>query len=225
MDQAFLTGDPEAGELILVRHGEQDFPPPGTRDFSRYVDPPLSGRGERQADAVAKALADRPVTAVYASDLQRALDTGSAIASHHALDVGIVGELREVQIFRDVAAGRSPADVFGADALAAARAAFIASHRWDAYPGSETGEELRARVVPAIEAILARHPGEVVVVACHGGVINAYLTHVLGMRGIDMFFRPAHASTHRVAFKSGQRVVGSLNDIHHLDPADELLSW
>jgi broad specificity phosphatase PhoE len=225
MDQAFLTGDPEAGELILVRHGEQDFPPAGTRDFSRYVDPPLSARGRRQAEAVGKALADRPVAAVYSSGLDRARDTGAAIARHHGVGVTVLDDLREVEIFRDVTAGRSPADVFGADALAAARDAFLATRRWDAYPGSETGEQFRTRVVAAVETVVAAHPGEVVVVACHGGVINAYVTHVLRIEGIDMFFRPAHASTHRMAFKDGRRVVGSLNEVHHLDPVDDLLSW
>lgn len=225
MDQAFLTGDPDAGELILVRHGEQDFPPAGTRDFSRYVDPPLSARGRRQADAVGTALSGRPVAAVYSSGLERARDTGAAIAAHHGVGVTVIDDLREVEIFRDVTDGKSPADVFGAEAMVAARDAFVATGRWEAYPGSETGGQLRTRVVAAVESILDAHPGDVVVVACHGGVINAYVTHVLGIEGIDMFFRPAHASTHRMAYKDGRRVVGSLNEVHHLDPVEDLLSW
>jgi 2,3-bisphosphoglycerate-dependent phosphoglycerate mutase len=225
IDRAFLTGDPDAGELILVRHGEQDYPPAGTQDFSRYVDPPLSPRGERQAQAVAAALAGRLVASLYSSRLRRAHDTGAAIAAHHGLGVTVVDALREIEMFRDLPKGQSPAEAYGPDALREALEAFVATRRWTAYPGTETGEELTHRVVPAIEAILEAHPRQVVVVACHGGVINAYLVHVLGLTGEDMFFRPAHASTHRLAFARSRRVVGSLNEVHHLAPVDDLLSW
>jgi len=225
IDQAFLTGDPEAGELILVRHGEQDFPADWTAGASDFVDPPLTARGERQAEAVGRALSSRPVTAVYSSGLQRARRTGEAIGAHHGLTPSIVDDLREIEMFRDLPPGVGLVDAVGADVLRAARATFIATRRWDAYPATETGDELRARVVPAIEAILAAHPAEVVVVACHGGVINAYAAHAIGLAGEDMFFRPAHASVHRLAFAGSRRVIGCLNVIDHLEPADELLSW
>jgi broad specificity phosphatase PhoE len=54
-----------------------------------------------------------------------------------------------------------------------------------------------------------------VVVACHGGVINAFLSGQLGLVA-DMFFRPAHCSVSRVAFDSELRVIRSLNEVHHL---------
>jgi len=63
------------------------------------------------------------------------------------------------------------------------------------------------------------------VVACHGGVINAYLTHVLGLTDQDMFFRPAHASVHRVTFLGERRVIDAVNETAHLVPADELLTF
>ena len=61
-------------------------------------------------------------------------------------------------------------------------------------PGAERGDELRARVVPAIEDILASTPGDGdVLVVTHGGVINAYVGHVLGIDQ-DMFFLPGNCS-------------------------------
>ncbi|MEM7324042.1 MAG: histidine phosphatase family protein, partial [Actinomycetota bacterium] len=80
MDRAFLTDDPEAGRLILVRHGQQQWPDPETATVGDWVDPPLSDLGEQQAAAVAKYLSDEPITAVYSSELKRAFDTGRAIA-------------------------------------------------------------------------------------------------------------------------------------------------
>jgi broad specificity phosphatase PhoE len=54
-----------------------------------------------------------------------------------------------------------------------------------------------------------------VVVACHGGVINAYLAWVLGLAE-DMFFRPAHASVQTVLVRDDRRVIQGLNDVSHL---------
>jgi broad specificity phosphatase PhoE len=70
-------------------------------------------------------------------------------------------------------------------------------------------------VVNAVESIIATNEGKRVVVACHGGVINAYVGHIIGTK-FDMFFRPAHTSVSIVAAGEGIRAVHSLNDTHHL---------
>ena len=98
---------------------------------------------------------------------------------------------------------------------------FVRERRWDVYPYTETSAEFRHRVVTSVEGILAEHPGQRVVIACHGGVINAYVGHLLGLVE-DMFFRPGHASISRVLVGDGRRVVHTLNELHHLaaiDPA------
>ncbi|MGH9085369.1 MAG: histidine phosphatase family protein, partial [Acidimicrobiales bacterium] len=38
-------------------------------------------------------------------------------------------------------------------------------------PGWETWREMGARVSAALDSLVERHPGETIVVACHGGVI------------------------------------------------------
>ena len=65
------------------------------------------------------------------------------------------------------------------------------------YPYSESSFDFRKRTVNAIEAILATHEGHRVVIACHGGVINAYLAHLLKLDE-DMFFHPAHTAVNVV---------------------------
>jgi len=218
MDQAFLTGQPGTGELILVRHGQQQYPEAGMRKFADWVDPPLSELGRRQAEAVGRALAGRPVAAVYSSHLERARRTGEAIAARHGVEVQVDKALREIEMFRDLHTGANPVETFGRDAMLAAQQRFVATRRWDAYPATESGAELVARVIPAVDAAVAAHPGGVVVIACHGGVINAYLVHVLGLREVDMFFRPAHASVQRLTFHGRRRVIANLNEVHHLEP-------
>ncbi len=81
---------------------------------------------------------------------------------------------------------------------------------WDVYPYSESSFDFRKRTVNAIEGILATHPGERVVVACHGGVINAYIGHIIGV-DYDMFFRPAHASV-SIVLAAGRRAGAALTE-------------
>src|SRR5207245_7671467 len=100
---------------------------------------------------------------------------------------------------------------------------FVQERKWDTFPYSETSAEFRHRVVTAIEGILVSHPGETVAIACHGGVINTYIAHVLGLEE-DMFFRPGHATVSRVLVSSGRRVVHTLNEIHHLTAVDPELA-
>jgi 2,3-bisphosphoglycerate-dependent phosphoglycerate mutase len=226
MDRAFLTNTDAVTELVLVRHGQQDFPTDvGRATTADWVDPPLSAVGIRQADAVGRSMVGETIGAVYASNLERALETGRQIARHHELEVTVLPELREVELFRDVPEGTTLLDAVDPILLRGARERWVRDRRWDVYPYSETGDEFRHRVLMAVEGIVATHPGQRVVVACHGGVINAVTASILGVRE-DMFFRPAHASVHRVAALDERRVIWSLNETHHLaavDPA--LVTW
>jgi probable phosphoglycerate mutase len=110
--------------------------------------------------------------------------------------------------------------------LRGVRERFVREGRWDVYPYGETGDELRHRVVMAVEGIIATLEGATIMVACHGGVINSYLGSILGTTDQDMWFRPNHASVHRVVAHGERRVVRSLNEVHHLRAVDpELVSW
>ena len=57
------------------------------------------------------------------------------------------------------------------------------------------------------------------VIVAHGGVINAYLGHVMGV-GHDMFFLPENTSINTIQVDPGRREMRFLNDVRHLtDPA------
>ena len=218
-DQTFLTGIEGVTEILLVRHGQQHIPNAPNAPVAETIDPPLSEQGREQARLVGERLATSSVAAVYASPLQRAFDTGAEIARHHHLEPVVVPDLREVELFREVPPDQTPAEALGEDYLAGIRSRMMRERSWDVYPLSESSAELGKRVVNAIEGIIAGHEAERIVIACHGGVINAYAGHVIGT-GRDMFFRPAHASIHVIAAIGPSRSVHSLNDIHHLQTAE-----
>jgi broad specificity phosphatase PhoE len=74
------------GDVVLIRHGETEWSK--AHRHTSYTDLPLTAEGERQAKALAPALAGRRFVAVVSSPRQRALRT----AELAGLTVGTVGE-------------------------------------------------------------------------------------------------------------------------------------
>ena len=68
---------------------------------------------------------------------------------------------------------------------------------WTAH--EESPEEFRARIVDALEVLIGKHTGDRIAVVCHGGVINGYLSYILGLANPQSFFYPNYTSIHRVA--------------------------
>lgn len=214
-DQAFLTDAEGVTEVVLVRHAEQYVADWRNGPVGDIFDPPLSERGTVQAHLVGLRFAADAVHAVYSSPLRRALDTAKEIARHHRLEPWVIADLREVEVFRDLPKEKSAVEVLGESLLRGIRGRMIRERKWDVYPYSESSYEFRKRTVNAIEAIIAENEGRRVVVVCHGGVINAYVAHIIGVE-YDMFFRPAHTSVNVVAAGDGIRALHCLNDVHHL---------
>jgi 2,3-bisphosphoglycerate-dependent phosphoglycerate mutase len=223
LDQAFLTNEAGVTELIIVRHGQQDVDYANAPRVEDLIDPPLSAVGRKQADLVGQRFADQPVDIVYASPLLRALHTGEAIAGHHGMTPIIDDDLREIETWRGLPRDKATADVIGRERMGGLRARMMRELSWDVYPHSERSAEFRGRVITSIESIAAANEGKRVVIACHGGVINAYVGYVLGLES-DMWFRPPHTAVNVVRVGShGRRALGSVGDIHHLEQADRSL--
>ncbi|HEX8291434.1 MAG TPA: histidine phosphatase family protein, partial [Pyrinomonadaceae bacterium] len=68
----------ETTRVLLIRHGQSRGN--AERRFGGHSPTPLSELGRRQAEATARALANERVTAVYSSDLLRAVQTAEPLA-------------------------------------------------------------------------------------------------------------------------------------------------
>ncbi|WP_293907201.1 histidine phosphatase family protein [Phenylobacterium sp.] len=189
-------------ELILVRHGL-----PERRDDT--ADPPLSAEGHDQARRVAAWLAEEAVDAVYASTMQRAKQTAEPFAAQAGHRVTCHDGICEFD--RDAGA-YVPMEVLKREDYAAWLRMGTGEHKVDI-------ASFQATVVETLEALVQAHPGQRVVVFCHGGVINVWTAHVLGMAP-RLFFEPDYTSVHRyMCARSGQRNVVSLNERAHLRAA------
>jgi 2,3-bisphosphoglycerate-dependent phosphoglycerate mutase len=217
LDRPFLTNQPDVLTVTFVRHGQQEvrgakFTP------GLWTDAPLSAIGIRQAATVGAALANEKIDAVACSHLQRAHATAVQVADGQGVEAVVYPELREVETYRDVPDDVALEDVLSPAIWLGVQERFWRERKWDVSPFSEGSAEFRHRVVTVIEGILAlsRRDGvQHVAIVCHGGVINAYIGHMLGIDE-DMFFRPAHASISRVLVGDGRRVLHTLNEMHHL---------
>jgi broad specificity phosphatase PhoE len=216
-DRAFLTDAEEVAELLLIRHGQQVIDPNGA--VGELIDPPLSEQGEQQARLVGEGLSTTHLDAVYCSPLRRAKQTAEAIASHHQLELTVLDDLREIELFRDIPADQKLRDYLGVPLLKAVRQRMLQERSWDVYPASESSHDFKKRTINAIESVIATHPTSRIAIVCHGGVINAYVGHVT-RSPLDMMFRPGHTSISSVLAGDDRRVLSSLNDMTHLRTAE-----
>ena len=149
-----------ATTLFLVRHGE-------TVDNARQImqgqtQGCLNERGREQAQQVARRLADEPIDAVVASDLQRAIQTAEIIAAPHGLSVSTTPLLRE----RDWGSftGR-----------------FIPDLKGVVWPDDiESEPKLLQRAADFLQYITTTYPGKRVVAVGHGIMNKAVLAVYAG---------------------------------------------
>ena len=214
-DQAFLIGVDEVTEVLLIRHAKQDVDFAGAT-MGEIIDPVLSDQGRQQARLVGESLSAAKLDAIFTSTLKRAVQTAEAIAQHHRhLEMQVMDDLREVGVFRDIPGDKTAEEFLGEDLLEAVRLRMLNERSWDVYPHSESSYDFRKRAINSVETAIARSQGERIAIVCHGGIINAYVGHIIGSP-YDMFFRPAHASINTVVAGGGRRVLRLLNDTHHL---------
>jgi probable phosphoglycerate mutase len=221
LEHALLVDDPSFGELVLVRHAQQGLNNLNDPSRPKAGDAPLSERGERQAEAAADRLGAERVDRVYVSTLRRARQTADAIAALHGVEPIVDVRLREVEVFRGIPAGSTVTETLGPNAMADVRTRFTATRTWDAFPLTETIDELHERLGAAIGEITAGiTAGERVVVVSHGGAINVMLHQVLQTPAHMLFF-PNHASISRLGVSDGRIGVRSMNETDHLRLAPE----
>ena len=152
-------------------------------------------------------LQDTAIDFLYSSPMRRAVETAAPLSQSKSLKP----QLREgVAEFDRKASHYIPVEQLKKDDY----------ESWQRLMRGETRgvdfEQFHAGVVSTLDEIISAHPGQTVAVTCHGGVINAWTAHVLGM-GPRMFFNPNYSSISRyMAASSGERSIITINEHTHL---------
>ena len=190
----------------MIRHAL----PIRIEDAEGAADPPLAELGVQQADALAEHLAGEGIDVLLTSPLRRALETAKPVAGRLGLEAGVVDGLAEFD--------RNSNWYIPIEELRAA-----GDPRWlsylDEHWGTDDGLDpagFRASVVRAVEDVIEANPGRHVAAVAHGGVINAYVAHVLQTPSPGVF-EPAYTSITRVlASRDGHRMMKSMNEATHV---------
>jgi probable phosphoglycerate mutase len=168
--------------LFLIRHGVNDWVGRRLPGWTPGIH--LNEKGRAQAEALGGLLQAAHLEALYASPLERTMETAAPIARQSGL------RIRSRQGLADVRPGE-----WQGQSLRVLR------HRklWPViqhtpslarFPGGESFPEAQARIVSELEAIRRDHPSPGAAVACvsHGDIIKLAVAHYLGLP-LDLFQR------------------------------------
>ena len=202
----------EPTRIIAIRHGETDWNV-DTR-IQGHLDISLSDMGRRQAQRLAKALGDEPITAIYASDLSRAWDTAQYLGKVHGIEVVKEKGLRE-RGFGDFE-GKTFAEI---EMLLPEQSLLWRKRDPDFSPiGGESLVTLRNRVVEAAARLAAQHPGELVALVGHGGVLDVLYRAATRLDiQAPRTWALGNAAINRLLWTSEGFTLVGWADTHHLD--------
>jgi len=209
-------------EIILVRHGETAWN--AERRLQGHLDIPLNEEGERQAAALARALAGESVDMIVSSDLRRAASTAQAVADVLGLPLQTDATLRERCFGAFEGLLYDELEAHFPQAYAQWRVRDPHARYPDGERRAETFAEFAQRAVDAVSRIAEMHRGKRIVIVSHGGVLDAVYR---AAHGIDITaprdFDVLNASINRVQWDGERLTVLRWSDNAHLTAAlDEL---
>lgn len=215
MQTSSPTAPTTATVMYLIRHGAT--PANEAEPFilqGKGIDLPLSPAGERQALAVADALRDRPLAAVYASGMQRARQTAMAVAFPHGLAIQSIEPLHECDVglwegLDWVTIGRQyPTE----------QARFLENPAMHGHPEGESYTDVWRRVEPIFELLLRKHAGESFAVVAHNVVNRVFLASLMGIDlAVSSKLRQTNGGLSVIRRAGTETQVLCFNSVLHLD--------
>ena len=199
--------------VILVRHGQTEWN--RVERFRGRADVPLNDTGMQQAEATGRRVAAewQPV-AIYSSPLSRAIKTAEAIARATGLAAEAYADMVDIDygdwqgLTPDEARTRWPEMV----------EAWYHTPHLARIPGGETLDGLRARAMKTVDELVARYPGQTIVLVGHTVINRIILLGVLGL-GNDRFWhiRQDPCAINVFEVDAGKTTLVSMNDTCHLN--------
>lgn len=198
-------------QLIIVRHGQTQWNLKLIRQG--HLDSPLTEKGVAQARALGERLARESFTALYSSDLGRALQTAQMIAEATGHKIVTDARLRErhLGIFQGL----------NGDEIREKYPEEYRLHRTVGptyiIPDGESVEQQVARNVEYLKEIAERHLGEKIVVVTHGGVLSGLFRHTFSIPfTVPRRFEFTNASLNVFNYEDGNWFLQTWGDISHL---------
>lgn len=193
-------------EIILIRHA---LPLRVEKQDGSPADPGLSETGVEQARKLARWMESESLDAIYSSPMNRAHMTAQFLAGVKGIEINIEPGVAE---FDNQSSVYVPMEELRAKDYESWRKLVDGG-----FGALYNLKEFQKTVVTSLEKIISQNSGNRVAVVCHGGVINLWAAHVLGLSNPNLFFAPQYTSINRfLASGKGLRSVASLNETAHL---------
>jgi probable phosphoglycerate mutase len=160
--------------VFLVRHGATVLTDEDR--FAGETNVELSDVGRQQAGRLSVRLAGENIAAVYASDLDRTMETAGILAKPHQLEVQPRPGLREISHGHWEKMTRKEVEAKYPDE----------AREWNEDPytfapaGGESGLAVTARALPALIDLVRNHTGQNIIVVSHKATIRLLLSSLLG---------------------------------------------
>jgi len=163
------------GRVYIVRHGETEWNAEGR--IQGHTDVSLSDQGRRQAEALARRLAEVPFDIAYSSDLVRANETAQIILGERGISLRPTAQLREYHkgVFEGLTvheySKRYP-DMYQASLI----------NDLDFAPtGGETIRQTSARMAGFVAELRENHLEDTVLIVGHGGSLRSVIVALMGL--------------------------------------------
>lgn len=205
-------------ELYLVRHGETKWNVENR--IQGQINSELTKRGLRQAHLTSERLDSVFFHYVYSSDLPRAFTTAKIITEPKKLKINTDERLRE----RSFGIG---------EGLTHEELAQRAPDVWKnvkngdidyVIPNGESKMQVLGRALEFFDELTKNHLSDRVLVVTHGGLINVFLRHILGIpQDAPRRFILPNTAINILGYYNYYWQVRTFGDISHLDdPNDEV---
>ena len=160
--------------VVIIRHGQSQGNAEGR--FGGHTDTPLSPRGRRQAQATARALAGEKFSAIYASDLPRAIETASPLAKLTGVTLETTEALRE----RSVGVMEGLTFEEAAEQHPEQYQALLRRDFEHVLSGGESYRQTLDRASRMLDEAIEQHRGGRIVLFAHTGTICILILHLMG---------------------------------------------
>jgi broad specificity phosphatase PhoE len=198
-------------KVYLVRHGQTEWNK--KLIFRGRIDIPLNEDGHREAEAIAEALKDKNIDAIYTSPLIRSIETAQPTAKFFHLDIV------PVEGFIDISYGDWEGLTFN-EVKEKYKDHYA---QWEKrpdlvrFPHGETLDEVRERSFGAFKDIVKENPGESILIIPHRVINKVLLCAILGLSNSHFWeIKQDTGCVNLIEYSNDRFALSMMNDTCHL---------
>jgi len=202
--------------IYLVRHGQTAWNK--EEIFRGRTDVPLDETGRKQAEFVGQYFRGIEIHAIYSSPLARAWETAEAIARSHNLKVEPLEAMIDMSFGNWE--GHAHQEIREIDGETYRR--WAESPHLARLPGGESLDDVRARSMTALEALVRNHPDQNLVLVSHRVVCKVLICAILGLDN-SHFWQISLDTTaiNLIQYRNGRYILSLMNETCHLKALKE----